>query len=151
MVTTATLVWIEGEGLRSKMKCLDSKPSKVEDLPQPSFYQADGSNSDVYLKPVKIYACPFYRKRNLLVLCDTYNHNDEPMATNNRKKCVEIMKQAESQHPWFSIKQEHTLLDQDGHPFGWPKNGFPGPQGPYYNGVGANKVSGRKIDMDFVR
>ena len=134
-IVQATYVWIDGtgQGLRSKTKTLDSKPSKVEDLPVwnydgSSCYQAEGSNSDTYLYPAKMYPCPFRKGDNLLVLCETYKYNKEPTDTNHRKLCLEVMQKAADAHPWFGIEQEYTLLDQDGHPFGWPKNGFPGPQ-----------------------
>ena len=55
------------------------------------------------------------------------------------------MDAVKDQVPWFGIEQEYTLVDQSGFPHLWPQGGFPGPQGPYYCGVGYTKVNGRQI------
>jgi len=147
-----TYVWIDGTGehLRSKTKTVGFVPKSPKELPVWNYdgscsYQAEGNNTDVYLHPVALYRDPFRLGNNKIVLCETYKYNKKPTETNHRKTCLEVMERAKDQRPWFGIEQEFTILDLDHHPYGWPKNGFPGPQGPYYCGVGANKVYGREL------
>jgi len=147
-------VWIDGRGenLRAKTKTTDFVPKKASDLPIWNFdgsstYQSEGSNADVYLLPVALYNDPFRGNDNKLVLCETIKYNKQPTESNKRATCNERMSRVVDEfQPWFGIEQEYTLLDGiDEKPLGWPKGGFPGPQGPYYCGVGANKVFGRDV------
>ncbi|XP_035684694.1 glutamine synthetase-like [Branchiostoma floridae] len=146
-------VWIDGTGeaLRYKTKTVNFEPSSPEELPQWSFDgsstgQAQGHNSDRYLQPIAMFRDPFKLGKNKLVLCDVYDQDMQPAESNRRKSCMDAMIPVMHQEPWFGMEQEYTLLDVDGQPFGWPKRGFPGPQGPYYCGVGADRVFGRDIE-----
>ncbi|XP_017774000.1 PREDICTED: glutamine synthetase 2 cytoplasmic [Nicrophorus vespilloides] len=148
----AMYIWIDGTGenVRAKTRTVDFIPTSVKELPVwnydgSSTYQAEGGNSDTYLHPVAMYNDPFRRGNNKLVLCETYKYNKKPTESNHRHSCAKTMEAAKKWKPWFGIEQEYTLLDFDLRPLGWPKNGFPGPQGPYYCGVGANKVYARDI------
>ena len=148
----ATYVWIDGTGtnLRCKTKTVSAYPKSPSDLSVWNFDgsstgQASGHDSDVYIKPVAIYRDPFIPGNNCLVLCETLDSNERPLVSNKRNSCAKVMQSAKEVKPWFGIEQEYTLLDNDLYPFGWPKQGFPGPQGPYYCGVGTNKVFGRQV------
>ena len=141
--------------LSAKTRTVDQEPRSPNELSWWNFDgsstgQAEGSNSDIYLKPVAIYKDPFMLGHNKLVMCETYKYNKEPtgrsymslftelyhfpllfLATNKRLSCEEAMNAARDEHPWFGLEQEYTLLDRDGWPFGWPKGGFPHPQGQF--------------------
>ncbi|XP_005880282.1 PREDICTED: glutamine synthetase [Myotis brandtii] len=148
----AMYIWIDGtgEGLRCKTRTLDSEPKSIEELPEWNFdgsstMQSEGSNSDMYLVPATMFRDPFRKDPNKLVFCEVLKYNRKPAETNLRYTCKRIMDMVSNQHPWFGMEQEYTLMGTDGHPFGWPSNGFPGPQGPYYCGVGADRAYGRDI------
>jgi len=123
----------------------DISELRVWDFDGSSTNQAPGSDSDVYLRPAAIFKDPFRGGDNILVMAECYNNDGTPNQTNHRANAKKIMDQAKDFIPWFGLEQEYTLMDLDDKPFGWPKGGFPGPQGPYYCGVGAGKVFARDV------
>ncbi|CAD7682602.1 unnamed protein product [Nyctereutes procyonoides] len=148
----AMYIWIDwtGERLCCKTWTLDSEPTGVEELPEWNFdgsstFKSEGSNSDMYLVPAAMIRDPFCKDSNKLVFCEVFKYNSKPAETNSRHTCKQIMDMVSNQHPWFGMEQEYTVMGTDGHPFCWPSSGFPGPQGPNYCGVGADKAYGRDI------
>ena len=80
-----TYLWIDGSGqnLRSKTMTVDFEPKQASELPWWNFDgsstgQAEGSNSDVYLKPVALFNDPFLLGKNKLVMSETYKYDKTP-------------------------------------------------------------------------
>lgn len=147
-----TYIWIDStdEFMRAKTKTLDSEPKLPSDCPVWNFDgsstgQSSGHNSDVYLHPVALFNDPFRGEPNKLLLCETCKEDHSPTPSNKRRSCAEVMKQGSDACPWFGIEQEYVLLTSDNEVLGWPKGGFPAPQGPYYCAVGTGRVFGRDI------
>ena len=149
----AEYIWIDSTGaMRSKGRTLPKKITSLEQLPQWNFDgsstgQAPGHNSDVLLQPVAYYPDPFRPGNdNILVLTECLKNDGTPNKFNHRNAAAKLMEKFADQEVWFGLEQEYTLLDPvDGYIYGWPKGGFPAPQGPYYCGVGAGKVYARNI------
>jgi glutamine synthetase len=149
----AEYVWIGGSGsdLRCKTRTLKEVPESISDLPIWNFdgsstNQAPGDDSEVLLKPAAIFKDPFRGGNNILVLCDCYKPDMTPIDNNTRFDALRVMDLCKAHIPWFGIEQEYTLFEADNvTPYGWPKGGFPGPQGPYYCGAGAHSAFGRLI------
>jgi len=150
-------VWIGGSGqdLRSKTRTIDGVPKSVDELPIWNFYgsstgQAPGHDSEILLRPVRIFRDPFRGGDNIIVLCACTFPDGKAVETNFRDEADRIFQKAKDSHPWFGLEQEYTLF-KDNRPLGWPANGFPAPQGPYYCSVGASVSFGRDIVEEHYR
>jgi len=150
-------------GTRSKCRTLPGKVSKLEDLPEwnydgSSTNQATTENSEIILKPVAYFPDPFRGGDNVMVLCDGYCWADGtfkqliPNNTNFRASAKKVFDEGAAEEPWYGIEQEYTLLAKKNafalEPLGWPANGYPGLQGPYYCSAGGNVCYGRDIADD---
>jgi len=138
MKTVLEYVWLDAnERLRSKTKVAEGDINKLELVPTwgydgSSTGQAPGEDSDCKLTPVKIYHNPFHFD-GWLVMCST-----------EKREAITF---EDSNDYWFGFEQEYFITNGTNKPLGW-ENGEPGPQGPYYCGVGASKVAGREIISD---
>jgi glutamine synthetase len=136
-------IWLDGykplASLRSKTKIIDGDTATLTlaDIPLWGFdgsstQQAEGKSSDILLKPVALYP-DITRKNAFLVMTETLTPSGEPHVSNSRATI------ADDPDTWFGFEQEYFFW-QDGAPLGFPKGGFPFPQGPYYTGVGYKNV-----------
>ena len=155
----AEYIWLDGasptQELRSKTRMLRHKDRRdVNSFPQWSFdgsstWQAQGKNSDCLLKPVFSTQDPTREGDHYIVLCEVFNPDGLPHPTNKRAHLCDLMEKVRNQHPYIGFEQEYTLLTGDLEsgrwPMGWPKGGYPAPQGPFYCGIGAGKIYGRDI------
>jgi glutamine synthetase len=135
-------IWLDGyepvPNLRSKTKIVDFDGTPtLEQLPLWNFdgsstRQADGSSSDCFLQPVALFPDPA-RKNAMLVMCEVLLPDGTPHPSNSRATIPD------DPDAWFGFEQEYFLY-KDGAPLGFPKEGFPAPQGEYYTGVGFKNV-----------
>jgi glutamine synthetase len=143
-------IWLDGytpvPNLRSKtlIKEFGSFPT-TDELPIWGFdgsstQQAEGRSSDCMLKPVAAF--PDSTRRNgALVMCEVMMPDGTTPHPSNTRATI-----LDDPGAWFGFEQEYFLY-QDGRPLGFPAEGFPSPQGPYYCGAGFKAVGdiARKI------
>ena len=145
----AEYIWIDGTKpsplVRSKTRVIaDSKQPGIWGFDGSSTNQATGDNSDCVLRPVFVCKDPLRGPNDKLVMCEVLLTDMTPHPSNTRAACAETAKKYAAFESWFGIEQEYTFI-QNNRPLGWPENGYPAPQGPYYCGVGGDKMPGREI------
>tara|TARA_R110002049_G_scaffold307720_2_gene509219 strand:- start:52079 stop:53098 length:1020 start_codon:yes stop_codon:yes gene_type:complete len=144
-------IWLDGykptQNLRSKTKVEDHDDFKgtLEEIGNWSFdgsstQQAIGGSSDCVLKPVAIYPDP-ERINGWLVMTEVMNPDGTPHVSNGRASIDD-----EDDDFWFGFEQEYFIMDVKTElPLGFPRGGYPKPQGMYYCSVGGLNTHGREL------
>lgn len=154
----AEYIWLDGNvpvrQIRSKARVIEIKSANpsINDFPEWSFdgsstEQAEGGDSDCILKPVYFVKDPFRGVENgYLVMCEVYSPDGKTVhESNSRAQLRKILdKGGKKLDAWAGFEQEYTIFKGNA-PLGWPEEGYPAPQGPYYCGVGSRQIFGREL------
>jgi len=163
----ATYIWVSGKNshhdIRGKDRTVLLSTEELAMTPQQlleakkfpewnfdgsSTDQAKGIDTEIIVRPVAAFLSslpqhtenvPWY-----VVLCECFLPSGEPTADNTRYIARTVFEADTADNkPWFGMEQEYVLT-KNNWPLGWPSNGYPGPQGPYYCGFGPKAAFGRK-------
>jgi len=145
----AEYIWMDGaqptQKLRSKTKIVPTgEDPGIWGFDGSSTNQAPGKASDCVLRPVFVCPDPLRGGDHKLVLAEVLLTDMSPHPSNTRAEAALVAAQYADQEPLFGIEQEYTLF-KGTRPLGFPESGYPGPQGPYYCGVGADEIYGRPM------
>jgi glutamine synthetase len=147
-------VWLDGykpePNLRSKLKITFIEyPHSIAFYPEWSFdgsstKQAEGSLSDCYLKPVRIYLPKNITELSTVyVFCEVMDTNDKPHSSNDRA----LLGNDDSDF-WVGFEQEYFIRSgKQKEILGFERKGYVEPQGMYYCGIGG-QMAGRKISEE---
>jgi len=165
--TLLEYVWLDGytsQNLRSKIKVIDkdklvwndneltAKALPVWNFDGSSTKQAPGNNSECHLVPVRAYK---ESDGQYLVMCEVFQtviinkdgtfYDGVPHTSNQRAQLRGYTALADRNEFWWGFEQEYFIRDSPGNLLGWPKEGYPKPQGGYYCAVGGSNVVGRSL------
>jgi len=163
MKIIAEYIWLDGSKptseIRSKTKVFSNHKDILSEMTLSEFpewtfdgsstNQATGDKSDCILRPVcfvpdstRHYA---HNSKFFLVLCEVFNASGSPHKTNTRATLRSIVESTIQHDPLFGIEQEYTMFLEN-RPLGWQNDSKSVPeQGPFYCGVGVDKIFGRKL------
>lgn len=172
MASICEYIWLDhSSNLRSKTKIIPNHDPQngfpMWNYDGSSTRQADGSTSEVFLRPVKVVPDPLRPgsiNASFLVLCDTWLFDKEktsdkniqykPHPDNTRYQTQLTFNDplVISEEPWFGMEQEFFFM-KSGIPLGMHKDinskklfsVTRKEQGDYYCGVGPQNVYGRQI------
>ena len=169
MLIIAEYIWIDGDGnLRSKTRTcflendrgitnikfsnmMNIKLYKDWNYDGSSTNQAEGSDSEVIIKPIRVCQDPFRNMNtSVLVLCEAYYPDGRIVATNTRAAAKKIFDTHEQLKPWYGIEQEFFIMQSQEsqvsiRPVGLQGIGWAEPQGQYYCSVGGKNAFGREV------
>jgi glutamine synthetase len=149
-VYKAEYIWLDGTKptplMRSKTKIIElGHEPPIWGFDGSSTNQAAGHSSDCVLQPILVIPDPIRGAPHKLVLNEVLQTDMSPHPTNTRALLRPLAEKHAACEFLFGLEQEYTFLKLDGSPLGFPTNGYPAPQGPYYCGVGGSQVFGRNI------